>query len=61
MNQQRLEHYQKNWMRATEASPRLMNELMPNMLTMWQGSVIEQFVTERIQDERASATLNNPT
>lgn len=61
MNQQRLEHYQKNWMRATEARPRLMNELVPNMLTIWQQSVIEQFVTERIQDERATKTPNNPT
>lgn len=61
MTPQRLEHHQRNWMQATKARPRLMNALLPNMLTIWQQSVIKHFVTERIQDEQATATLNNPT
>ena len=61
MTPERLANHQKHWELATKARPRLMNEVVPNMLTIWQKSVIAQFVTERIQDERATATTNNPT
>ena len=58
MTPQRLEDHQNQWKKATAAKPTVLNILFPNILTRRQKSVIETFVKERIQNERAIATSN---